>query len=93
VCVSTHINFFFPSHLSKVRELRAIGCNAIICGLSANDVEVSFLEAGANAFLSKPFPCRIDALHTELLRIIYDCGGGHDDTGSKKIPTEQEWHT
>jgi hypothetical protein len=56
-------------------------------------VEVSFLEAGANAFLSKPFPCRIDALHTELLRIIYDCGGRRDDTGSNQIPTEQEWHT
>jgi hypothetical protein len=57
-------------------------------------VEVSFLEAGATAFLFKPFPCRIDALHTELLRIIYDCGGGRrDDNGSSKIPAEQERHT
>ena len=45
-------------------------------------MEVSFLEAGANPFVFKPFPCRTDSLRTELLRIVYDCGGG-DRGGSR----------
>jgi hypothetical protein len=39
-----------------VRALWAQGVTAKICGLSANDVEDSFREAGANSFLFKPFP-------------------------------------
>jgi CheY-like chemotaxis protein len=50
-----------------VAAMRAAGIDCIICGLSANDVEDQFLEAGANAFMYKPFPCRKDALTDELL--------------------------
>jgi PleD family two-component response regulator len=50
-----------------VAAMRAAGVESIICGLSANDVEAQFLEAGANAFMFKPFPCKKDALTDELL--------------------------
>ena len=52
------------------RALRGMGITSIICGLSANDVEQAFREAGANAFMFKPFPCRPDMLKAELLRIL-----------------------
>lgn len=51
------------------RELRSMGFQGRICGLSANDMESQFLEAGANAFLIKPFPARKDLLQVELRRI------------------------
>jgi hypothetical protein len=53
------------------RALRAQGVESIICGLSANDVEESFLNAGANSFLFKPFPCEAEQLEQELIRIYY----------------------
>lgn len=53
------------------RALRAKGVSARICGLSANDAEQLFLDAGANAFMFKPFPCEKDALTKELLRVLY----------------------
>jgi signal transduction histidine kinase/CheY-like chemotaxis protein len=53
------------------RALRAKGVKSKICGLSANDIEKSFLESGADAFIMKPLPCRRDALRRELLRILY----------------------
>jgi DNA-binding response OmpR family regulator len=52
-----------------VRMLRAKGVNCRICGLSANNLEDSFLDAGADCFVLKPFPCRKDALESELIRI------------------------
>jgi len=52
------------------RALRAQGVTARICGLSANDVEKSFLEAGADSFMMKPFPCKPDALRKELVRVV-----------------------
>lgn len=55
-----------------VRALRAKGVTSRICGLSANDKEKEFLDAGANAFTIKPFPCEPRALTRELLRILYD---------------------
>jgi len=51
-----------------VAAMRAKGVKSIICGLSANDMEVRFKEVGANAFMSKPFPCQKDRLKEELLR-------------------------
>jgi CheY-like chemotaxis protein len=54
-----------------VRELRAQGVTCRICGLSANDKETEFLEAGANAFTFKPFPCEARALTQELIRVLY----------------------
>lgn len=58
-----------------VRALRGAGVTAAICGLSANDVEPAFLEAGANAFMFKPFPCKPDMLKQELLRILANAAG------------------
>jgi signal transduction histidine kinase/CheY-like chemotaxis protein len=64
------------------RALRAQGITATICGLSANDVEKSFLEAGADSFLMKPFPCKPDALRKELVRIV-----NTDRTADRSIRT------
>jgi CheY-like chemotaxis protein len=50
--------------------LRAQGVTAIICGLSANQIENSFLKCGANAFIQKPFPCEEEALTNELIRVL-----------------------
>jgi hypothetical protein len=44
-----------------VRKLRAKGFKNKICGLSANDVEQSFISAGADCFLLKPIPCNRSA--------------------------------
>ena len=52
-----------------VRRLRKRGIESTICGLSANGMEESFLNAGADAFLLKPFPCDTEAMKVELLRI------------------------
>ena len=45
-----------------VRAMRSRGVRSRICGLSANDMEKAFLEAGANMFWIKPFPCKKDEL-------------------------------
>lgn len=47
-----------------------MGVTAKICGLSANDVEHAFEDAGADAFMFKPFPTKPDALKRELVRIL-----------------------
>jgi CheY-like chemotaxis protein len=54
-----------------VRALRAKGVTAKICGLSANDVEDLFIEAGADSFMIKPFPCKKEALQQELVRVVF----------------------
>ena len=59
-----------------VRALRANGVESLICGLSANDKEQDFKEAGADAFLFKPFPCEKDALSRELSRVLRIRGSG-----------------
>lgn len=55
------------------RALRSKGVTSRICGLSANDVEQGFLDAGADFFMFKPFPCQTEALRVELARIIHGC--------------------
>ena len=53
-----------------VTELRARGLlDCTICGLSANDMEKEFLEAGADAFLLKPLPRNKAELESELMRL------------------------
>ena len=47
--------------------------SCIICGLSANDLEEQFLDAGANTFVLKPFPCKKDEMRREMLRVLA-CG-------------------
>jgi len=53
-----------------VRALRADGVTARICGLSANDMEEGFLDAGANSFLFKPFPCEAEAFKNVIRDIL-----------------------
>ena len=53
-----------------VVELRNRGVKCHIFGLSANDKEEEFLNAGADAFLFKPFPCKVDLLRAELARLL-----------------------
>jgi CheY-like chemotaxis protein len=53
-----------------VAAMRAHGVDSVICGLSANDVEAQFLEAGANAFMFKPFPCKKNELKDALIAIL-----------------------
>lgn len=57
-----------------VRELRNRGVQCRICGLSANDKESEFLDAGANVFTFKPFPCEARALTQELTRVLFKDG-------------------
>lgn len=57
-----------------VRELRKKGIDCRICGLSANDKESEFLDAGANVFTFKPFPCEARALTKELIRVLFRDG-------------------
>ena len=67
-----------------VAALRNNGVKCRICGLSANDKEEDFYEAGADAFMFKPFPCESEALRRALIRILYKdnasgCGEALDD--------------
>lgn len=55
-----------------VAELRSKGLKCRICGLSANDKEREFLEAGADAFLFKPIPCEANMLRKTLYKVIYE---------------------
>ena len=66
-----------------VHALRAKGVESIICGLSANDKEEEFLQAGANAFMLKPFPCQKEALKNELFRLLSTV------TPEQRLPLEE----
>jgi signal transduction histidine kinase len=54
-----------------VASLRASGSTSTLCGLSANDLEKEFLDAGADYFLLKPLPYERSKLEGELLRICH----------------------
>jgi CheY-like chemotaxis protein/nitrogen-specific signal transduction histidine kinase len=53
-----------------VRALRAKGYKNRICGLSANDMEQTFISAGADCFILKPIPCNRSALEGVLDGIL-----------------------
>lgn len=53
-----------------VIQMRARGTQSIICGISANDKGKQFMEAGADGFLFKPFPCDKEALKVELQKLF-----------------------
>lgn len=53
-----------------VRAMRTIGIESKICGLSANDIRETYIEAGANDFVLKPIPCQGGELRKLLLRIL-----------------------
>lgn len=55
-----------------IRELRAKGVTSCLCGLSANNLEHAFVEAGANGFIQKPMPCQKEELTRELWRLTCD---------------------
>ena len=67
------------------KSLRAKGSDTIICGLSANDVEKSFLKAGANFFVIKPLPTDRIELTRVLFRIL-DSAGNHFNRGVPNRP-------
>ena len=73
-----------------VRALRAQGVTAKICGCSANNMEDEFMEAGADSFLLKPFPCEKDELRLELLRVLNSHQLPNDDLSPKVSAQEQE---
>ena len=54
-----------------VAALREKGVDCRICGLSANDTEEDFLEAGADMFLFKPIPCKPMELKEVLSRVLF----------------------
>jgi signal transduction histidine kinase/CheY-like chemotaxis protein len=54
-----------------VALLRAKGLTSRICGLSANDMETAFLNAGADFFILKPIQSSKDALTRELGRLLF----------------------
>lgn len=58
-----------------VMAMRKKGVDCRICGLSANDKENEFIEAGADVFTFKPFPCESRALTQELCRVLYSSTG------------------
>jgi CheY-like chemotaxis protein len=60
-----------------VAALRSRGVTSRICGLSANDVGREFMEAGADAFMIKPFPYKGEELKIALLGILYGKGKGN----------------
>lgn len=49
-----------------VQSMRSRGVRSRICGLSANHLEQSFLEAGADYFLLKPFSTNQESLRRDL---------------------------
>jgi CheY-like chemotaxis protein len=59
-----------PLGTEAVRAMRSKGCTSVICGLSANDVESSFMNAGASLFLFKPLPCEKRPSTEILLHIL-----------------------
>jgi hypothetical protein len=67
-----------------VIEIRNRGIQSKICGMSANDVENLFENAGADEFIFKPLPFRKDPLTRELLRIL-----SGDDGWGDVVPLKQ----
>jgi CheY-like chemotaxis protein len=53
-----------------IRALRAKGFSKRICGLSANDLEQSFISAGADCLILKPIPCDRSTLEGVLDGIV-----------------------
>jgi CheY-like chemotaxis protein len=54
-----------------VAALRSKGCSARICGLSANDVETAFLNAGSDFFILKPIAVSKEGLARKLRHVVF----------------------
>jgi len=65
------LNFLLPdaSGLSVLRQLRADGCKAPVIGTSTLDVGDGFVNAGAVAFMEKPFDIK------ELVKLCWEVVG------------------
>ncbi|CAB9528965.1 respiration control sensor protein ArcB [Seminavis robusta] len=50
--------------------MRSKGISSRICGLSANDLRDSFINSGADDFVMKPMPCKVDELKQLLVRVL-----------------------
>ena len=50
--------------------MRSKAIKSIICGLSANDLRDAFIQAGADDFILKPMPCKVDDLRAVLFRLL-----------------------
>ena len=70
-----------------IRSLRANGITCIICGLSANDKEDEFREAGADAFMFKPFPCEKKALRRALWQVLHSRDSASEAMAAAKAPS------
>lgn len=79
-----------------VAALRSKGVKSRICGLSANDVEVQFVTAGADFFLLKPMSSDKEILTADLHHILYgarhwkgeaDSSNGDSDIGTTSTKT------
>ena len=70
-----------------VRALRANGVTSTICGRSANDKAQEFLDAGANTFMSKPFPCGKEGMRAAILRVLEE---GEKRLSKAAITTQTE---
>lgn len=81
-CASTNwCSFFSLRYMASIEkqllgtetilEMRALGFEGRLFGLSANDLEAEFIAAGADGFVIKPFPTETDALKHELLRAYF----------------------
>ena len=53
-----------------VQTMRKKGNQAIVCGLSANDIRDTFTAAGADDFLLKPLPTKKEQLQKVLERLL-----------------------
>lgn len=73
-----------------IRALRAKNVDSIICGLSANDLERQFLEAGANSFLMKPFPTQSEVLIKEISHILSSKSFSLEDDQSSSSSSSKE---
>ena len=56
-----------------------------ICGLSANNKEDEFLDAGADAFLNKPFSCDTYTFSQDLTRVLYGDPTSKEVDGSQRL--------
>lgn len=73
-----------------VHAMRAQGATSCICGLSANEIEESFLQAGANAFMRKPFPCEKQALTEAVHRVLQTCPSLYERAATTDIRPDND---
>ena len=53
------------------QAMRTKGIDSKICGLSANDLREAFINAGADDFILKPMPCKVEDLKQVLKRVLF----------------------